>query len=356
MMNKTWFNIIPKAEGSSEVEISIYDTIGSYDINAKQFAEDIKDIQADTIHLRLNSPGGSVIDGIAIYNSIKRHPAKVVTHIDGLAASMASVIAMAGDEVHMADNALFMIHNPWTVSIGDADELRADADLLDKMQASILSAYGRSQYEPEEIKDRMDAETWFTAQEAYEAGFVDHIDTGLRAAASDIAAMAHKSEINIPADKQIASLQKQLEAVTKTSTELASELDKKSEEVEKLAGQLVDALLEVESAEVAVAKAEENATKWLAELDDAAEALENKDAEVAEAKIITDHAVAVKAAEIVQDATHEAVVDNGDSLGAESDEQLLARYESIADVDDRRDFFAANKTKILRAKTRLINN
>ena len=354
-MTKTWFNMTP-AENGRETEISIYDAIGGYDINAKQFVNELNEIQSETIHLRINSPGGSVIDGTAIFNALKRHSAKVITHVDGLAASMASVIAMAGDEVHMADNALMMIHNPWTISMGDADELRADADLLDKMQANILSAYGRSQYEAEEIKDLMDAETWFTAQEAFDAGLVDHIEGGLRAAACDITAMAQGSELVVPADKQVASLTKQIEAVTKASAELSAELEEKAEQIEKLAGELVDAKLDKEQAVVEKEAAEDIADVAQADLEKAMVQLEEKAAEIEAAKEITESAVAAKAAELVQISAHEPVADNGDGLGAETDEQLLSRYESIADTEDRRDFFAANKTKILRAKARLINN
>jgi len=353
-MTKTWYNMTA-TEDNSSAEISIYDAIGGYDVNAKQFVDELKEINAETINLRINSPGGSVIDGNAMFNALQRHPAKVVTHIDGLAASMASVIAMAGDEVHMADNALLMIHNPWTMSIGDADELRADADLLDKMSASIMSAYGRSQYEDGEIKDLMDAETWFTAQEAFDAGFVDHISTGLRAAASDITAMAASSEFSIPADKQIASLNKQIEAISKTSQEVSEQLAERCERVEEISAELVDACataeaIKAEKAEIEVAHAE------LAEqLEAKASELEAKDAEIEEALKISEASVSAKAAEIIQSATHEPVADSGDGLNADTDEQLLARYESIADRDDRRDYFAANKTKILRAKARLNN-
>jgi len=336
------------AEDNSSAEISIYDAIGGYDVNAKQFVDELKEINAEVINLRINSPGGSVIDGNAMFNALQRHPAKVVTHIDGLAASMASVLAMAGDEVHMADNALLMIHNPWTMSIGDADELRADAELLDKMSASILSAYGRSQYEAEEIKDLMDAETWFTAQEAFDAGLVDHIETGLRAAASDITALAASSEFSVPAEKQIVSLSKQIEAITKTGVEVSNELAEQRTKVEEISAELLEACAKVEEAETAKAEAVEAAEK-------VAEELAEKAVEAEQAKEVTEAAVSAKAAELVQGATHEPVADTGDGLGVESDEQLLARYESISDNEDRRDFFAANKTKILRAKARLTN-
>ena len=343
------------AEGETSAEISIYDAIGGYDVNAKQFVDELKEINAETINLRINSPGGSVIDGNAMFNALQRHPAKVITHIDGLAASMASVIAMAGDEVHMSDNALLMIHNPWTMSIGDADELRADAELLDKMSASILSAYGRSQYEAEEIKDLMDAETWFTAQEAFDAGLVDHISTGLRAAASDMTAMAASSEISIPADKQVVSLNKQIEAITKTGAEVSNELAEQRSKMEEISAELLEACNKIQEAEIAKAEADEAAEKITAELEAKASELEAKQAEIEEAKQVSESSISAKAAEIVQSATHEPVADTGDGLGAETDEQLLTRYESISDKEDRRDFFAANKTKILRAKARLTN-
>ena len=353
-MTKTWYNMTA-TEDNSSAEISIYDAIGGYDVNAKQFVDELKEINAETINLRINSPGGSVIDGNAMFNALQRHPAKVITHIDGLAASMASVIAMAGDEVHMADNALLMIHNPWTMSIGDADELRADADLLDKMSASILSAYGRSQYEAEEIKNLMDEETWFTAQEAFDAGFVDHISTGLRAAASDITAMAASSEFSIPADKQIASLNKQIEAITKTGVDVSNELAEQRTKAEEISAELLEACAKVEEAETAKAEAVEAAEQIKAELETKAAELEAKDAEIEQSKEVTEEAVSAKAAELIQSSTHEPVADSGDGLDSDTDEQLLARYESIADRDDRRDYFAANKTKILRAKARLNN-
>ena len=349
-MTKTWYNMTA-TEDNSSAEISIYDAIGGYDVNAKQFVDELKEINAETINLRINSPGGSVIDGNAMFNALQRHPAKVVTHIDGLAASMASVIAMAGDEVHMADNALLMIHNPWTMSIGDADELRADADLLDKMSASILSAYGRSQYEDGEIKDLMDAETWFTAQEAFDAGFVDHISTGLRAAASDITEMAASSEFSIPADKQIASLNKQIEAISKTSQEVSEQLAERCERVEEISAELVDACataeaIKAEKAEIEVAHAElaEQLEAKSSELEAISAELESKDAEVEEAKDVTADAVAQKAAEIFQVSTHEPVAEVGEQDEKQiSADEFWAEYHNIEVHAQRNVWYAENK-------------
>ena len=345
-MTPTWYNITA-VEGDSSAEVSIYDAIGGHDVNAKQFVDELKGINAETINLRINSPGGSVIDGNAIFNAIQRHPAKVVTHIDGLAASMASVIAMAGDEVRMADNALLMIHNPWTFSMGDADELRADAELLDKMSASILNAYGRSQYEAAEIKDLMDAETWFTAQEAFDAGLVDHIDNGLRAAASDITAMASGAEINVPEAKQIVSLTKQLEAVNKASAEVSAELAEASAKVEEITVELASAELTVTAAEAAKAEAEEAVAAKDAELAETAAQLEAKDADIEQAKEITEEAVAAKAAELVQVSAHEPVADLGDEANNKlSSEEFWAEYKRVGDeqgLDAKNVWYAENK-------------
>ena len=345
-MTKTWYNMTA-ALGETSAEISIYDAIGSFDVNAKQFVDDLKEINAEVINLRINSPGGSVIDGNAMFNALQRHPAKVITHIDGLAASMASVLAMSGAEVHMADNALLMIHNPWTVSMGDADELRKDADLLDKMSASILSAYGRSQYEAEEIKNLMDEETWFTAQEAFDAGFVDHISTGLRAAASDITAMAAGAEIKVPADKQIVSLTKQIEAVSKASKEISADLLEQVVINQALEAQVEEFTIELASAALTVEAAEAAAEEIKAELETKAAELEAKDAEIEQSKEITDEAVSAKAAELVQVTTHQPVADLGDEANNKlSSDEFWAEYKRVGDeqgLDAKNVWYAENK-------------
>ena len=342
------------AEGETSAEVSIYDAIGSFDVNAKQFVDELKEINADTINLRINSPGGSVIDGNAMFNALQRHPAKVITHIDGLAASMASVIAMAGDEVHMADNALLMIHNPWTFSMGDADELRADADLLDKMSASILSSYGRSQYEVDELKNLMDEETWFTAQEAFDAGFVDHISTGLRAAAGDITAMAEGAEIKVPAEKQIVSLTKQIDAISKASTEISADLLEQvvinqalEAKVEEITTELASAALTMEAAEASFEKVAAELEAKAAEAETKAAELEAKDAEIEQTKEITEDAVAAKAAELVQVTAHAPVADLGDEENNKiSSDEFWAEYKRVGDeqgLDAKNVWYAENK-------------
>jgi ATP-dependent Clp protease, protease subunit len=166
-----------RAKGDA-VEILLYDEVGFFGITAKAFAETLASIDTDTIHLRVNSPGGDVFDGVAMYNALRQHPAHVVTHIDGLAASISSVIALAGDEVRMAPNAFFMIHNPWGVTIGDADDHRKQADTLDKIaRGSIINTYqAKTGMDVETIETWMDDETWFSAEQAAEVGFVDAVD------------------------------------------------------------------------------------------------------------------------------------------------------------------------------------
>src|SRR5690242_9572182 len=129
------------AAAAGEADVLLYDEIGFWGVQAKPFIQELQALDVETIHLRINSPGGSVFEGIAIANALQQLEAKVITHVDALAASIASIIAVAGDEVHMAENAFLMIHNAWTLSIGDAAQLRKDAALLDKIGGSLVDAY-----------------------------------------------------------------------------------------------------------------------------------------------------------------------------------------------------------------------
>jgi len=171
MKNNTWFDIQNKAD--DETEIFIYDEIGGWGIDAKEFIDEFRAIKTNNITLRINSPGGSVFDGNAIYNVIAQSNKNVEVFIDGLAASMASVIALAGKKVYMPENGFFMIHNPWTVLAGDSKSLRKEADLLDKIRETISGIYQRVTGQTSEVVNEwMDDETWFTGKEAMKAGFI----------------------------------------------------------------------------------------------------------------------------------------------------------------------------------------
>lgn len=168
-----WYKITNKADVT---EISIYDEIGYVGVTAGDFIRDLDSVKSSKISLRLNSPGGDVFDGIAIMNALKSHKAEVTVHIDGLAASIASVIAMAGDHVVMAKNATLMIHDAWTMGIGNSKDLRKTADLLDKTSDNIASIYAdRSGTDVEQWRNLMQEETWFSAEEAVEAGLADEV-------------------------------------------------------------------------------------------------------------------------------------------------------------------------------------
>lgn len=174
---KSWYSVRMAAEDHAEV--MIYDEIGQFGIGAKQFAEDFAAIKSPRITLRINSAGGDVFDGFAIYQAIRQHSAETVVQIDGLAASIASIIALAGKSVTMAENAYMMIHLPWTWAMGNANEMRKQADLLEKLGGTSADIYAKKTgKKPEEMLDLMASETWFSAEEAKEAGLIDTIIDG----------------------------------------------------------------------------------------------------------------------------------------------------------------------------------
>lgn len=162
-------------------EILIYGEIGETfsgdGVTAKSIAEILKGMASETeIRVRINSSGGDVFDGVAIYNLLLSHPATITVDIDGAAMSSASVIAMAGDTIRMAENALFMVHNPWTIALGNANEFRKMASILDTVRDNIAGTYwAQIEGSEEQILQWMDDETYFKAADAKAAGFVDEI-------------------------------------------------------------------------------------------------------------------------------------------------------------------------------------
>ncbi|RAI79305.1 Clp protease ClpP [Macrococcoides goetzii] len=143
----------------------------------KDTLEKLGDVEEITVNI--NSPGGDVYEGIAIHNMLKRHKAKVIVNIDGLAASIASVIAMAGDVVRMPNNAMIMIHNAMSGVVGNANDLREVADLLDKVTSTLMNTYleKTDKLNTDTLKALLDAETWLTAEEAFSYGFIDEVIT-----------------------------------------------------------------------------------------------------------------------------------------------------------------------------------
>lgn len=180
--SRAWFEI--KAQGESDqAEVLIYDYIGWGGVTAVDFAKELKAVTAKTITVRLNTPGGDVFDGLAIYNSLKAHGAAIQVRVDGLAASIGSIIAMAGTTITMGESAFMMIHNPWALVIGNAKDMREMADTLDKIGGSLAGVYqSRSKQSADTVAGWMKEETWFTADEAKAAGLADVVESGSTAA------------------------------------------------------------------------------------------------------------------------------------------------------------------------------
>ena len=167
------------ARGPAEAEIRVDGAIGENwygdGLTSKTFAQKLADIgPVQKISVKINSPGGSVPDGIAIYNQLRSHGARVEVYIEGQALSIASIIAMAGDHICMSTGAMMMIHSPWTFAMGNAEEMREIADVLDKHEQSLLDVYAkRTGYDRAKIEKLLAAETWLTGSEAHELGFCD---------------------------------------------------------------------------------------------------------------------------------------------------------------------------------------
>ncbi len=164
-------------------KIYVYDSIGGEGIMALDIVKELSDADGDiTVHI--NSGGGSVSQGIAIYNALKEHNGDIHVKVDGLAASIASVIAMAGDTITMAEGSLLMVHLPWTMIAGNANDLRKEAEVLDQHMETLIDIYAsNTPLSREEIEGMLAEETWLTAEEAYELGMITDVDGELKQAA-----------------------------------------------------------------------------------------------------------------------------------------------------------------------------
>lgn len=191
MKGKKFWQFKAEANTAGVGELMLYGDISDRawwgdEVTPKQFKEDL-DALGDITELRIyiNSGGGDVFAGQAIYSMLKRHSATKIVYIDGLAASIASVIAMAGDKIIMPTNAMMMIHKCWTIALGNAAEMRKIADDLDKIDESIIAAYvGKTGLDETDIIELMEDETWMTAQDAIDYGFADEIEESKQVAAS----------------------------------------------------------------------------------------------------------------------------------------------------------------------------
>jgi ATP-dependent Clp endopeptidase proteolytic subunit ClpP len=170
-----WYSIENKSQ--AEAEVCIYDEIGFWGVTAADFIKDFSAIKAGAITLRVNSPGGDVYDGIAIYNAISRHPASVTAYVDGIAASAASFLLMAADDVVMSPHSQLMIHEASGLVMGNAEDMHQMADVLDKVSDNIAGIYAeKAGGTTEEWRGRMKAETWLSDSESVALGLADRME------------------------------------------------------------------------------------------------------------------------------------------------------------------------------------
>jgi ATP-dependent protease ClpP protease subunit len=169
-----WYRIQAKADGTAEV--TIYEELGYFGVTAADFLAEVKALDVSRIDVRINSPGGDLFDGVAIFNGLRDHPAEVTTYVDGLAASAASVIMQAGDRRVVAKASQVMIHDGHGLVVGNAADMREMADLLDKTSDMLAGVYAdRAGGNADGWRDAMRAETWYDADEAVEAGLATEV-------------------------------------------------------------------------------------------------------------------------------------------------------------------------------------
>lgn len=182
---KTWFKFQAKADKPDTVEVSIYDDIGAYGVSAKQFISELSAHKGKSVQVNINTPGGDMFAGLAMYNALRAHGSPITTKTMGIAASAGSVVFMAGDKRVMPENTFVMVHNPWIFTAGNADELRDMADTLDYVGESLVKTYAaRTGMSEAEIREMLAEDTYLSAEDAVAKGFADEIEPALAIAAS----------------------------------------------------------------------------------------------------------------------------------------------------------------------------
>lgn len=197
-----WYRI--QAKAGETPALYIYDEIGYWGDSAKSLVDQLQKIEGDKLDVHVNSPGGDIFDGLAIYQALKDHKAEVTVHVDGVAASIASVIAMAGDRVIMAPKASMMVHDGWTMAVGSAKDMRKTADLLDKQSDIIASVYADKTGQPVEFwREVMGEDSWYDADEALAAGLADEVVGKEKKVdeAFDLGVFAHAGRESAPAPR-----------------------------------------------------------------------------------------------------------------------------------------------------------
>ena len=354
--NKSWYAISNKAADSADVEI--YDEIGGCGISAKQFIKQLKELDGKKLNLRINSPGGSIADGQAIISALNRHKGGFTASIDGLAASMASVIACAAEETLISEGGIMMIHRAQMFSAGDADDLRKDAAVLEKFEGTLLNVYEKKTgLSRETIQGMLDEETWMDATDCVALGFCDGVVEGTKAAAL-LSKEDHKNRFDNFKNRMSQKTEEQIEAEKAEAEKLAlAEKEgadlKAKEEAEKLAKE------EAEKAEAEKLAKEEEEKKAKSFADSPSAIADRITALVAENKAIKTERDSLKAelesVNSFYQATKKAlglnaaenipVIATANNDGNSADD-LLATYEAMPRGKARSDFFAKHKNQL----------
>lgn len=361
----------------------LYQDIGGFGTSAADFIDQVNALGDDQpIDLRINSTGGDVFEGYAIYNALRRHKADVTVYVDGLAASIASYIAMAGNQIFMAENAMLMIHLPYSGGAGTADEMRKNADILDMITSSLVDAYASRTGIPDtEIRKMLGEETWMDSRQALAFGFVDGVTEPLEMAAKfDVTALSKFKNVpeklklmaTEPKHEDSAAALRAVEAEETSHIEAATitpdakpsifarvkamladksefmsqiesykaQLEEKDAEIVKLSG-----LLSTSSAAL------DAAMKDLSQFKADASDLETRLAQFeAEAKTASERAIdIVAAAGFPQDKLPAAEPEGT----AKSATDLLNEYEAIKDPAERTRFYRTHKDAIAKANAEL---
>jgi len=356
----------------------------SSDVSPKVIKDQLADADGVDINITMNSGGGSTIAGSAIINMMRAYEGNIHVHNIGISASMASVILAEATTASMADNALLMIHNPWSMAMGDSNDMKKQADILDKIKDSLLMAYVRKTGKSEEeISAMMDEETWLTAQEAYDMGFIDEITTAQEVAAhSNLqffggtklpeqarAYFKHnKLETNMSEEKQEKGILDQIvalikgdkkveEPVQEVVAEIAVDFEAKFNELDiEMKAQLE--AKEVELAEIA--KAHEDVVAKLeadhkAELEEVVAKVEVIAKAFEDGKLSVHEAKEELKSEAKAEDIEEKLEDVEDKFSAEVEKDEVVAEEaseysvwmSMTDVDKRQDYFKANESAIM---------
>lgn len=236
---KKFWEMTQTSNNSADINIDgeiVTDKYFDSDTSGSSFRDDLKQLgDVDTINLHINSPGGSVFEGISIFNQLKQNKATVNVYVDGLAASIASVIAMCGDTIFMPSNSMLMIHNPMTFVMGNSNELRKQADDLDRIRETSVSTYlskSDGKISEETLKQLMDDETWLTAQEAVDYGLADEVMESNKAVACAVPDKFKDLFRNVPSQL----VHEQVNKVSDERLKMIEEAKNKNQEIKKTLG------------------------------------------------------------------------------------------------------------------------